>query len=624
MKNSLFKRAFAAASVVPLALTQCLSVANAININDSVVALTETANFASGEEITLDNFLFIEPGAFNGKDGYIIFDADGNEITDSAAIENAVRFEKDSDWNIYLWSNLMAGDKEGDIPFSTIYEEVINRAGSYSEVVKNITDKIGDGKYTIDEDGNITITASFDNVVPVIEDYAQDMLNTQLQSYAEEYGVTPDVTFFEGIEIAGSIEIEVDSAALQDGTKLSAKVTFTDENGKVYNSVESIAAYVQDKIDALNSSAQVAIDNLKSEYDPEKMDFNKKAQESDEFQRQIDEFMTGYTPKDDEVEAMVKKTDEFKGYVSDYMDATGANEEEAEKYVTTTAEYNDMIEKIKGGISLDSYSRDEIVAMVIESDEYHDRLESFKEDYRNDIYPDVVSKADDAKNKIDSMMTKASNTISTGVEKYESVNIKELLTFDKRTFVNYEDIANTVNNSGKLDSALNKVPDSISNKLPDSIPTSLVSVASNPKVQKIFTEIINKFAFLDNVNITPEDLAKFIESAEHITISGDSGIVTYGFEFPDSEKEDAKTYIEDTYPVEVDKIYKEAEFVVDLTALESGEASVDFQLKRVVEVTPKTTTTTSTSTTETSTTTTDSDVTTTTTDSNVTTTTTDS
>ena len=56
MKNSLFKRAIAAAAAVPLALTQCLTYANAVS-TDTIKA---TANVQAGEEaLTLENLLYI-------------------------------------------------------------------------------------------------------------------------------------------------------------------------------------------------------------------------------------------------------------------------------------------------------------------------------------------------------------------------------------------------------------------------------------------------------------------------------------------------------------------------------------------------------------------------------------
>ena len=58
MKNSLFKRAIAAAAAVPLALTQCLTFANAVESDTA----TTTANVqAQSQESTLKAFLAI-PG----------------------------------------------------------------------------------------------------------------------------------------------------------------------------------------------------------------------------------------------------------------------------------------------------------------------------------------------------------------------------------------------------------------------------------------------------------------------------------------------------------------------------------------------------------------------------------
>ena len=44
MKNSLFKRAIAAASAVPVALTQCLSVANAVSVDYTAPVAAKSAD----------------------------------------------------------------------------------------------------------------------------------------------------------------------------------------------------------------------------------------------------------------------------------------------------------------------------------------------------------------------------------------------------------------------------------------------------------------------------------------------------------------------------------------------------------------------------------------------------
>ena len=61
MKNSLFKRAVAAAAAVPLALTQCLTYANAVS-NDAAKLAASAQVVAEDSKVTLASLLAIKPG----------------------------------------------------------------------------------------------------------------------------------------------------------------------------------------------------------------------------------------------------------------------------------------------------------------------------------------------------------------------------------------------------------------------------------------------------------------------------------------------------------------------------------------------------------------------------------
>ena len=80
MKNSLFKRAIAVAAAAPLALTQCLTVANAASVNNAGIAAVENETVAESEKsIKLNGeggLLYIAPGKdATEKDYYMV----GNE-----------------------------------------------------------------------------------------------------------------------------------------------------------------------------------------------------------------------------------------------------------------------------------------------------------------------------------------------------------------------------------------------------------------------------------------------------------------------------------------------------------------------------------------------------------------
>ena len=159
MKNSLFKRAIAAVATVPLALTQCLGVANAATVEDSALSLKETgsvkADDSSNKTITL-----------TGKGGVLYITPD-EEFAKYELQADGKTFIQDSAWNVKAYTALSNVEKKkGTFDMSKVYEQAINKSGQYKELIQSVIDKLGDFTYSIDNDGNITIEGSLGDVMP--------------------------------------------------------------------------------------------------------------------------------------------------------------------------------------------------------------------------------------------------------------------------------------------------------------------------------------------------------------------------------------------------------------------------------------------------------------------------
>ncbi|MDE5936663.1 MAG: hypothetical protein K2G83_04585, partial [Ruminococcus sp.] len=262
-------------------LTQCLSVANAVYINDSVVALTESANLAANKtEITIDKIVTVEPGAGEGissrGDGYIIYGADGEKITDEGSVkENAVRFEKYSEWYDMvseLILEIASGDSSsGTIDPSKLYDAVVARAGKYAETAKGVFEEIGDINYNVDIDGNITITASVGNITPVLTADGEEAMMETLKKLAEENNapeLAEEEGFFDGVVIAGDITVTLDASdIIMRGTSAVGEITFVDsQTGNVYKG-SGIIDYAIERFEILDNTAKNKVAELKDKYD---------------------------------------------------------------------------------------------------------------------------------------------------------------------------------------------------------------------------------------------------------------------------------------------------------------------------------------------------------------------
>ena len=127
MKNSLFKRAIAAAAAVPLALTQCLTYANAVSTNDVAGTVKVQAEEKSG--VTIEDLLYIP--------------AD----------------QTVSRWNKNLAHHFASFEgKSGKIDINDYAADIISKAGDYKDVAEYALSLVSDIEYNVKSNLDVVIT----------------------------------------------------------------------------------------------------------------------------------------------------------------------------------------------------------------------------------------------------------------------------------------------------------------------------------------------------------------------------------------------------------------------------------------------------------------------------------
>ncbi len=227
MKNSLFKRAIAAAAAVPLALTQCLTFANAVESDTA----TTTANVqAQSQESTLKAFLAI-PG--------------GSDIL--AAPEKGAEYNiQKSTWEqsaLFLLNDLSANHNKGTIDLTPYITKVVANAGAYSDVAKVLADLV-DGK---------KVDYTFDGKKLTVKGKINEL------NYNEFIGVSDafKIDAFDDIVLGGDFVIVVDGSTIDANQTVTAEFKYTCE-GKTYTLGE-VPALIKDKFTAIKAKAEKEI-----------------------------------------------------------------------------------------------------------------------------------------------------------------------------------------------------------------------------------------------------------------------------------------------------------------------------------------------------------------------------
>lgn len=227
MKNSLFKRAIAAAAAVPLALTQCLTFANAVESDTA----TTTANVqAQSQESTLKAFLAI-PG-----------DSDILAAPKKGAEYNIQK----STWEqsaLFLLNDLSANHDKGTIDLTPYITKAVANAGAYSDVAKVFADLV-DGK---------KVDYTFDGKKLTVKGKINEL------NYNEFIGVSDafKIDAFDDIVLGGDFVIVVDGSTIDANQTVTAEFKYTCE-GKTYTLGE-VPALIKDKFTAIKAKAEKEI-----------------------------------------------------------------------------------------------------------------------------------------------------------------------------------------------------------------------------------------------------------------------------------------------------------------------------------------------------------------------------
>jgi len=270
MKNSLFKRAIAAAATVPFALAQIATSASAVSINDAALTITgnETVNASEKNTFTLDkgvesSLAYITPGIAKGdvEDQYIqVTDADGN----------VVAFEKYSDWNdkvVAALTKLASGDKATGVINLKNYESDIMaqvakiKDGAYVSVAKNIFENLTreDITYSVSMNGDITIVGKVHQ--PAFYGNVNNSIGGALSEIANKYGASELAEVdFSAADVSGTYTIVIKGSSLRDGTNVAATFKFEANEGGSYSFGE-LPEFGITKVNQLKDIAKNAINS---------------------------------------------------------------------------------------------------------------------------------------------------------------------------------------------------------------------------------------------------------------------------------------------------------------------------------------------------------------------------
>jgi hypothetical protein len=236
MKNSLFKRAVAAAAAVPLALTQCVTCSFAAEEAEDVAVIATAEDTASSKSFTMEKILYIAPD------------------------------KTESEWNLTVKTAIdelyNEGKGSGTISFDKIFDTAVKNARSYKDLAEAGLSNIKDAEYSISPDGDITITIDVDNISESLSDeflYSLGRLNEKLaDKYNDDSLLNID---YSSIDAGGRFTIVIGTSALEDGKTVEANIRFADSDGNVYGTYDEIMQHIVDVIDCYSFAATSAINN---------------------------------------------------------------------------------------------------------------------------------------------------------------------------------------------------------------------------------------------------------------------------------------------------------------------------------------------------------------------------
>ena len=236
MKNSLLKRAIAAAATVPLALSQCLTYSFAVTEDDTAAPTAIADDAASVSSITLEKLLYIAPTETKSKWNNLV----------TSAIKTAID----------------SGNVAGSIEVDSIFNTVASKAGTYSELVAAVLGQVTGVDYEIASNGDITITAEIDNVSEALSKDFNKSLGNAVKKLADECNV-PELNDidFTTVNVSGTIKVVIAASALDAGTELPVTFEFAPSEGGSLGTVAAIE-WAKSKVEEYREVAYDKIDSL--------------------------------------------------------------------------------------------------------------------------------------------------------------------------------------------------------------------------------------------------------------------------------------------------------------------------------------------------------------------------
>lgn len=382
MKNSLFKRAFAAVAAVPLALTQCLTYSSYAVANDSAQPSAEDTgdSTTTKEAYTLKgNLLYIAPD------------------------------QVESTWYSDFYAELIEmGSKKstGSIPTERVVNAILSRSdkfGNYDEWAMDIVNLINDDvKYSISTSGDITVTGSLANFdATALAKDAQDIINKKFdelkaeyesakkevsekfnipeeefetlriskEELAAKYGISVEdldkynitvediaakldvpVTNFDDVEtiddikvpvfdfsdidFSGTYEFVIEGSDLANGNTVDVKAKYTANqalNGKTVFAIGDCADFALSKIEEIKNSAYATIDDI-AVYSPEA---------AEEVRAEVDKKFDAYAKK------VNKAKNQFSKVETVNRNVQAANMAELIEKINNFADNNKYVDKVE-------------------------------------------------------------------------------------------------------------------------------------------------------------------------------------------------------------------------------------------------------------------------------------
>jgi hypothetical protein len=256
MKNSLFMRAVAAAAAVPVALTQCLTVASAVSVTSVAPAIANDALVTASDANTItltgnDGLLYIEPKEIL-KNVYVQDEKDPTIFT------------KDSRWNVLIDGYIknaprQSGKIDPEFVVSTIKEKAATiGGGKFDEVASFGLDALTKEDITYEiVDGDIVIKAHVAK-----PDFAEDVKNFiggAMKELADSSKIESLAHVNYSADPSGDFTITIHTANIATDTNIAVDFAFVPTSTGKAIGFGQLPEFVLDILDSLTKDAEDAI-----------------------------------------------------------------------------------------------------------------------------------------------------------------------------------------------------------------------------------------------------------------------------------------------------------------------------------------------------------------------------